>query len=87
MDVEQVICLLLALLLAIKYIFFEQVEMESTLSLKNPIMSPPTLSPRWSADTCCRKERPAPSTPTPAQVTPTPTPSTQAEKGECECDD
>ncbi|XP_074527421.1 3-hydroxy-3-methylglutaryl-CoA reductase a [Halichoeres trimaculatus] len=82
MDVEQVICLLLALLLAIKYIFFEQVEMESTLSLKNPIMSAPTLSPRRPADTCCRKEKPAPSPPMPTQVVPSPTPCTQAEKDE-----
>ncbi|XP_019959571.1 3-hydroxy-3-methylglutaryl-coenzyme A reductase isoform X2 [Paralichthys olivaceus] len=57
MDIEQVICLALALLLAIKYIFFEQVEMESTLSLKNPItMSAPTLTLRQLTETCCRKE-------------------------------
>lgn len=57
MDVEQVICLALALLLAIKYIFFEQVEMESTLSLKNPItISAPALTSRRPIDTCCRKE-------------------------------
>ncbi|XP_028269996.1 3-hydroxy-3-methylglutaryl-coenzyme A reductase-like isoform X2 [Parambassis ranga] len=56
MDIEQVICLALALLLAIKYIFFEQVEMESTLSLKNPIMmSTPTLNLRRH-NTCCRQE-------------------------------
>uniref|UniRef100_A0A8C1ZAK9 3-hydroxy-3-methylglutaryl coenzyme A reductase n=1 Tax=Cyprinus carpio TaxID=7962 RepID=A0A8C1ZAK9_CYPCA len=36
MDIEQVITLGLALFLAVKYIFFEQVEMESTLSLKVP---------------------------------------------------
>lgn len=34
MDIEQVITLSLALLLAVKYIFFEQAETESTLSLK-----------------------------------------------------
>ncbi|XP_062240993.1 3-hydroxy-3-methylglutaryl-coenzyme A reductase-like isoform X2 [Platichthys flesus] len=57
MDIEQVICLALALLLAVKYIFFEQVEMESTLSLKNPItMSAPTLTMRQLTETCCRKE-------------------------------
>ncbi|KAM9858190.1 LOW QUALITY PROTEIN: 3-hydroxy-3-methylglutaryl-coenzyme A reductase-like [Aulostomus maculatus] len=61
MDIEQVICLALALLLAIKYIFFEQVEMESTLSLKNPItMSAPTIAPRRPAEACCRKELLAP---------------------------
>uniref|UniRef100_A0A4W6FK64 3-hydroxy-3-methylglutaryl coenzyme A reductase n=1 Tax=Lates calcarifer TaxID=8187 RepID=A0A4W6FK64_LATCA len=57
MDIEQVICLALALLLAIKYIFFEQVEMESTLSLKNPItMSAPALNLRRPTGPCCRKE-------------------------------
>lgn len=61
MDIEQVICLALALLLAIKYIFFEQVEMESTLSLKNPItMSAPALNLRRPTGPCCRKEPPAP---------------------------
>uniref|UniRef100_A0A672MSS9 3-hydroxy-3-methylglutaryl coenzyme A reductase n=1 Tax=Sinocyclocheilus grahami TaxID=75366 RepID=A0A672MSS9_SINGR len=39
MDIEQVITLGLALFLAVKYIFFEQVEMESTLSLKVPTPS------------------------------------------------
>lgn len=56
MDIEQVICLALALLLAIKYIFFEQVEMESTLSLKNPITkSALALTPQLPIETCCRK--------------------------------
>lgn len=82
MDVEQVICLVLALLLAIKYIFFEKVEMESTLSLKNPIMSAPTLTPRRSADTCCRKEVPSPNPPTTAPSVPTTTPATNAERDE-----
>uniref|UniRef100_A0A8C7F0C5 3-hydroxy-3-methylglutaryl coenzyme A reductase n=1 Tax=Oncorhynchus kisutch TaxID=8019 RepID=A0A8C7F0C5_ONCKI len=41
MDIEQVICLGLALLLAVKYIFFEQVELESTLSLKSPLSQGP----------------------------------------------
>ncbi|KAM9743159.1 3-hydroxy-3-methylglutaryl-coenzyme A reductase-like [Menidia menidia] len=59
MDIEQVICLTLALLLAIKYIFFEQVEMESTLSLRNPItMSTP--SPSVDKERCCVKELAAP---------------------------
>uniref|UniRef100_A0A3Q1EJ81 3-hydroxy-3-methylglutaryl coenzyme A reductase n=1 Tax=Acanthochromis polyacanthus TaxID=80966 RepID=A0A3Q1EJ81_9TELE len=61
MDIEQMICLALALLLAVKYIFFEQVEMESTLSLKNPItMTTPALSLRQPSKTCCRQETPAP---------------------------
>ncbi|KAM6930226.1 3-hydroxy-3-methylglutaryl-CoA reductase a [Xenentodon cancila] len=65
MDIEQVICLTLALLLAIKYIFFEQVEMESTLSLRNPItMSTPTPK-LLHAKTCCVKETPGPDPPAP----------------------
>uniref|UniRef100_A0A8C5G5Q4 3-hydroxy-3-methylglutaryl-coenzyme A reductase n=1 Tax=Gouania willdenowi TaxID=441366 RepID=A0A8C5G5Q4_GOUWI len=61
MDIEQVICLSLALMLAIKYIFFEQVEIESTLSLKNPItMSPPTSNLRPPLETCHRQESCAP---------------------------
>lgn len=59
MDIEQVICLALALLLAVKYIFFEQVEMESTLSLRNPItMAAP--SPNQQYKTCCMREPSAP---------------------------
>lgn len=55
MDIEQVITLGLALFLAVKYIFFEQVERESTLSLK---VSTPSiaLTQRWCPDQCCRKE-------------------------------
>ncbi|XP_061907732.1 3-hydroxy-3-methylglutaryl-coenzyme A reductase-like isoform X1 [Entelurus aequoreus] len=59
MDVEQFICLALALLLAIKYIFFEQVEMESTFSIKNPItMSTSSLVSQRATEACCRKEPP-----------------------------
>ncbi|XP_060091802.1 3-hydroxy-3-methylglutaryl-Coenzyme A reductase [Heteronotia binoei] len=54
MDIEQVITLGLALLLAVKYIFFEQTEMESTLSLKNPITSPLVIQKNIS-ENCCRK--------------------------------
>ncbi|KAM7017740.1 3-hydroxy-3-methylglutaryl-coenzyme A reductase-like [Tautogolabrus adspersus] len=82
MDVEQVICLLLALMLAIKYIFFEQVEMESTLSLKNPIMSAPALTPRRPVDTCYRKETPAPKPAAPVQRLPAPTPANKTERDE-----
>lgn len=49
MDVEQVICLALALLLSVKYIFFEPAE-ESTLSLRNPMTAPLTTS----TQDCCR---------------------------------
>lgn len=51
MDIEQVITLGLALFLAIKYIFFEQTETESTLSLKNPMSS--SLVHTKNID-CCR---------------------------------
>lgn len=82
MDIEQVICLALALLLAIKYIFFEQVEMESTLSLKNPItMSAPALPPRRHFETCCRKEPYAPWPPALAQSVAAPEPTNKAERG------
>ncbi|KAL0192853.1 hypothetical protein M9458_011149, partial [Cirrhinus mrigala] len=63
MDIEQVITLGLALFLAVKYIFFEQVEMESTLSLKVPNPSS-MLSQKW-------KEVPTSSKP---EKTPTPPP-------------
>uniref|UniRef100_UPI00398E3902 3-hydroxy-3-methylglutaryl-CoA reductase a n=1 Tax=Pristiophorus japonicus TaxID=55135 RepID=UPI00398E3902 len=52
MDVEQVITLGLALFLAIKYIFFEQTETESTLSLKNPMTSSMVVQKK-NTD-CCR---------------------------------
>lgn len=55
MNIEQMITLGLALFLAVKYIFFEQVEMESTLSLKVPT-SGSLLNQKWSPDQCCRKE-------------------------------
>lgn len=54
MDIEQVITLGLAFLLAVKYIFFEQTEMESTLSLKNPIISPLVIQ-KTNPENCCRK--------------------------------
>uniref|UniRef100_A0A3B3HW42 3-hydroxy-3-methylglutaryl-coenzyme A reductase n=1 Tax=Oryzias latipes TaxID=8090 RepID=A0A3B3HW42_ORYLA len=70
MDVEQVICLALALLLAVKYIFFEQAEVESTLSLRNPItMSPPVLS-LDPTETCCIKQPPASPCVPPVRATP-----------------
>ncbi|XP_072904388.1 3-hydroxy-3-methylglutaryl-CoA reductase a [Hemitrygon akajei] len=50
MDVEQVITLGLALFLAIKYIFFEKTETESTFSLKNPMSS----SLHMKNTDCCR---------------------------------
>jgi len=54
-----VITLSLALLLAVKYVFFEQAETESTLSLRSPISSSSlTQKPRATED-CCRRELPA----------------------------
>ncbi|CDQ80984.1 unnamed protein product [Oncorhynchus mykiss] len=79
MDIEQVICLGLALLLAVKYIFFEQVELESTLSLKSPLSQGPDRAPRWSADQCCRKEVAPPHPPKSPLRTATPTPPALAE--------
>nr|XP_029534553.1 3-hydroxy-3-methylglutaryl-Coenzyme A reductase [Oncorhynchus nerka] len=79
MDIEQVICLGLALLLAVKYIFFEQVELESTLSLKSPLSQGPDRAPRWSADQCCRKEVSPPHPPRSPLRTATPTPPALAE--------
>ncbi|KAK2818660.1 hypothetical protein Q5P01_024221 [Channa striata] len=59
MDLEQVITLSLALLLAVKYVFFEQTETESSLSIKGSIISSsPTQKPREAGD-CCRMELPA----------------------------
>ncbi|XP_072518188.1 3-hydroxy-3-methylglutaryl-CoA reductase b [Salminus brasiliensis] len=56
-DLEQVITLSLALLLAVKYVFFEQAETESSLSIKSPMASPPTaLTNKRAAEDCCRRE-------------------------------
>lgn len=52
MDLEQVITLGLALLLAVKYVFFEHTEAESSLSLKT--FSSPTLPKQWKEDGCCK---------------------------------
>ncbi|MEQ2211920.1 hypothetical protein XENOCAPTIV_020484 [Xenoophorus captivus] len=80
MDIEQVICLTLALLLAIKYIFFEQVEMESTLSLRNPItMTPPSPNQHYNK-TCCIREPSAP-------ISAGPAPPCREERGMSACTD
>ncbi|KAI4882884.1 hypothetical protein NFI96_013107 [Prochilodus magdalenae] len=56
-DLEQVITLSLALLLAVKYVFFEQAETESTLSIKSSIAGPQTaLTNRRVGEECCRRE-------------------------------
>lgn len=56
MDLEQVITLGLALLLAVKYVFFEQAEAESSLSLKSPIISSPPTQKLWEAGESCRRD-------------------------------
>uniref|UniRef100_A0A7N8WKA8 3-hydroxy-3-methylglutaryl coenzyme A reductase n=1 Tax=Mastacembelus armatus TaxID=205130 RepID=A0A7N8WKA8_9TELE len=59
MDLEQVITLGLALLLAVKYVFFEQTETESSLSLKSPILSSSTAQKPRVAGDCCNRDLPA----------------------------
>ncbi|KAM8828107.1 3-hydroxy-3-methylglutaryl-coenzyme A reductase-like isoform 2-T3 [Spinachia spinachia] len=60
MHLEQVVTLGLALLLAVKYVFFEQTETESSLSLMSPIAScPATQKPSFTRGGC-RSEPPAP---------------------------
>lgn len=58
MDLEQVITLGLALLLAVKYVFFEQAEAESSFSLKSPIISAPPAQMLWESGECCRRDLP-----------------------------
>ena len=49
---EQAVSLLLALLLALKYVFFEPSEAESSLSISSPIRGPC----RGATESCCRKD-------------------------------
>lgn len=58
MDLEQVITLGLALLLAVKYVFFEQAEAESSFSLKSPIISAPPTQLLWESGECRRRDLP-----------------------------
>ncbi|XP_028274513.1 3-hydroxy-3-methylglutaryl-coenzyme A reductase-like [Parambassis ranga] len=55
-DLEQVITLGLALLLAVKYVFFEQAETESSLSLRGPIISSAPTQKLRAAGDCCRRD-------------------------------
>lgn len=56
-DLEQVITLSLALLLAAKYVFFEQAETESSLSIKPPMATPNcALTNRRGGEDCCQRE-------------------------------
>lgn len=55
MELEHVITLGLALLLAVKYVFFEQADTESSLSLRSPINSAALVQ-----KDCCRRDQSAP---------------------------
>ncbi|XP_061657301.1 3-hydroxy-3-methylglutaryl-coenzyme A reductase-like [Syngnathoides biaculeatus] len=55
-DLEQVITLGLALLLAVKYVFFEQSETQSSLSIKSPSGGSPPARRLAGADACCRMD-------------------------------
>ncbi|XP_051534112.1 3-hydroxy-3-methylglutaryl-coenzyme A reductase-like [Myxocyprinus asiaticus] len=56
-DMEQVITLSLALILAAKYVFFEQAETESSLSIRAPVATPPaSLTNRRGGEDCCQRE-------------------------------
>lgn len=56
-DLEQVITLSLALLLAAKYVFFEQAETESSLSLKPHVATPNcALTNRRGGEDRCQRE-------------------------------
>ncbi|XP_061589888.1 3-hydroxy-3-methylglutaryl-coenzyme A reductase-like isoform X2 [Cololabis saira] len=59
MELEHVITLSLALLLAVKYVFFEQAETESSLSLRSPINSSLLTQKPRTAEDCCRRDLPA----------------------------
>uniref|UniRef100_A0A672MUE3 3-hydroxy-3-methylglutaryl-coenzyme A reductase n=1 Tax=Sinocyclocheilus grahami TaxID=75366 RepID=A0A672MUE3_SINGR len=55
-DLEQVITLSLALLLAAKYVFFEQAETESSLSIKSPVATPSCSLTNRRGDERCQRE-------------------------------
>lgn len=50
------ITLSLALLLAVKYVFFEQAETESSLSLRSPINGSTLIQKSRGAEDCCRRD-------------------------------
>uniref|UniRef100_A0A673CCI5 3-hydroxy-3-methylglutaryl coenzyme A reductase n=1 Tax=Sphaeramia orbicularis TaxID=375764 RepID=A0A673CCI5_9TELE len=81
MDLEQVITLSLALLLAMKYVFFEQTEAESSLSLKSPIMgSLPSQKHRMGGE-FCRRDTPASKSYVPMNSSPATIPTSAAVAG------
>ncbi|XP_027880341.1 3-hydroxy-3-methylglutaryl-coenzyme A reductase-like [Xiphophorus couchianus] len=59
MELEHVITLGLALLLAIKYVVFEQADTESSLSLRSPISGASLIQKPRAADGCCRRDQSA----------------------------
>ncbi|GAA6074440.1 3-hydroxy-3-methylglutaryl-CoA reductase b isoform X2 [Tachysurus ichikawai] len=71
LDMEQVITLSLALLLAVKYVFFEHEETESSLSIKTPQTF---LSNRRAGEECCRRDVDLPRTPHMANASTGPAP-------------
>ncbi|MEQ2202065.1 hypothetical protein XENOCAPTIV_023443 [Xenoophorus captivus] len=50
----------LALLLAVKYVFFEQADTESSLSLRSPINGMSLSQKPQAAEDCCRRDQSAP---------------------------
>ncbi|XP_047228009.1 3-hydroxy-3-methylglutaryl-coenzyme A reductase-like [Girardinichthys multiradiatus] len=60
MELEHVITLSLALLLAVKYVFFEQADTESSLSLRSPINGMSLSQKPQAAEDCCRRDQSAP---------------------------
>ncbi|KAK5600203.1 hypothetical protein CRENBAI_005825 [Crenichthys baileyi] len=60
MELEHVITLSLALLLAVKYVFFEQADTESSLSLRSPINGVSLSQKPRAAEDCCRRDQSAP---------------------------
>ncbi|XP_038148465.1 3-hydroxy-3-methylglutaryl-coenzyme A reductase-like [Cyprinodon tularosa] len=59
-ELEHVITLSLALLLAVKYVFFEQADTESSLSLRGPINAASQIQKPRAAEDCCRRDQSAP---------------------------
>ncbi|XP_054600499.1 3-hydroxy-3-methylglutaryl-coenzyme A reductase isoform X2 [Nothobranchius furzeri] len=56
LELEHVITLSLALLLAVKYVLFEQAEAESSLSLRSPINVSSVKQKSRAAEDCCRRD-------------------------------
>ncbi|KAM4719725.1 3-hydroxy-3-methylglutaryl-coenzyme A reductase-like [Anableps anableps] len=59
MELEHMITLSLALLLAVKYVFFEQADTESSLSLRSSISGASLIQKPRAAEDCCRRDQSA----------------------------